>query len=693
MNGPLDEATLNQLHANFKNGASFGNLGNSSTPSAHGSFLTHLLPSVGGIGGGALGGAAGGALAGTAILPGVGTAIGGLLGALLGGAGGGALGKVAENHVEHQALGNGVAGSALENGILSAGPLRLLKGAGVAGKVLAGGENAIATDTAAQGGGKLVQALNAAGAKAATPNAFKAGIANKVDDVASSMAQKGMKINDGTFLSNFNKSAGEPVGDFARRFGIPHNGLESTVQNVLQPGFAVHAGAIDAIGSIPKSEVLNSIKAQVSKELGSKIPDSQAFGKSVLDKAQGVLDNFGDSIPASELNSVKSEIAAQVNHAATDTASRTSNEVLNRVSSGFRQAINGAATKAGIGVDPALAKLGYKAKDVGGLGEELNNLKTLLDKGEVKSWTGSGTNPISLTGAAAAGGIGGPAGIATGLAAQAVNSTAGKKGLAKGIDAVASRLDNSVAKSANPYTATSIAKRVAPVGLLGALQQGQSSNAQMTTDPSMNTTPNNIDPLSQNTTQNATPDQSSPTTDPNSPFNPANVEQGVQAILANGGKMSDVTAYVGLVKTLDSLNPKGTQAPKVTASQQQQANNALSALSNIQDLQQQLQNNPGIQKKAALPGNGVTQGLVGALSGTGTYRNDISNISDVIGRMRSGAALSAAEEQRYLSLLPKAFDSPQTTNYKLAQLTDLLSRFANPTAAASDLTTNGVQLQ
>lgn len=653
-----------------------------------GSLLTSLLPTAGGIGGGALGGAAGGALAGTAVLPGIGTVAGGLIGALLGGAGGGALGKVAENKIEGQSLGHDVAKEAAINGVFSAGPLRLLKGAGVAGKVLAGiGDNEAAAQTAAQGGGKLWQALNAGATAGAAPSAFKTAVAGKLDDTAASMAQKGLKINDTKFLSDFNKQAGEPVGDFARRFGIPHNGLESTVQNVLQPGFATHAAAVDAIGSIPKADVLKSIEAQVSKELGSKVPASRDFAKSVLDNAHGVLDNFGDHIPASELNAVKTEIAAQVNHGATDTASRTANEVLNRVSGGFRNSINAAASKSGIGVDPALEKLGYKAKDVGGLGEELNHLKTLLDKAEVKSWTGSGTNPIGLTPAIMAS-AGGPGGVAAGLGTQLINSTAGKKGLAKGIDAIASRVDKSAVKSANPYTAGSVTKRVAPVGLLGALSGNQSNSAQMTTDPTMNNPSNAIDPLSQNPDQNASA-TSDASQDPSSPFNPANIEANVQQILASGGKMSDATAYLSLVKTMQDLTGGGAASKaKISATQQQQANNALSGLQSIQDISSTLQQNPNAAKLSSLPGGSLTS----ALTGTGSYKAAVANAVDVIGRLRSGGAIGQEEEKQFKALLPQGFDSPQTANYKLQQLQTLFNRFANPTAAATDLTTNGVSL-
>jgi hypothetical protein len=86
------------------------------TKKKKGNFLTNLIPSVGGIGGGAAG-----AAIGTALLPGIGTLIGAGLGSAIGGGGG----KVAENAVEGNKLTSGVAGEAALSGVLGAGPLRL----------------------------------------------------------------------------------------------------------------------------------------------------------------------------------------------------------------------------------------------------------------------------------------------------------------------------------------------------------------------------------------------------------------------------------------------------------------------------------------------------------------------------------------------------------------------------------------
>jgi hypothetical protein len=128
----------------------------------HGNFLTHLLPAIGGTGGGALGGA----LAGSAVLPGVGTLVGALLGGALGGAGG----KAVENKVEGQNIGHDVLREGLINGAFSAGPIRLLKGAGALAKT---------APEVATGGRTLADALTAAGTKAAGASIVKTAVANK----------------------------------------------------------------------------------------------------------------------------------------------------------------------------------------------------------------------------------------------------------------------------------------------------------------------------------------------------------------------------------------------------------------------------------------------------------------------------------------------------------------------------------
>jgi hypothetical protein len=83
---------------------------------------------------------------------------------------------------------------------------------------------------------------------------------------------------------------------------------------------------------------------------------------------------------------------------------------------------------------------------------------------------------------------------------------------------------------------------------------------------------------------------------------------------------------------------------------------------------------------ASLPGGRLTAGLLG----TGDFRAAIANTTDVIGRLRSGGAISGDEEHRFRSMLPQSGDSQATAMQKIQNVQSLLSKFANPQTAASD---------
>lgn len=167
--------------------------------------------------------------------------------------------------------------------------------------------------------------------------------------------------------------------------------------------------------------------------------------------------------------------------------------------------------------------------------------------------------------------------------------------------------------------------------------------------------------------------------DTNSPFATANVEANVKSILAQGGKMKDVSDYLSNVKAYQDLTASPTTKP-LNSTQQQQANNAQSGLDSLGEIAQTLQSNPNASKLASIPGGSLASNL----TGTGSYKAAVNNATDVIGRLRSGGAINADEEKRFKSLLPGAFDDPETVNYKLNQLSTLFQRFVNPSGGSSD---------
>lgn len=233
-------------------------------------------------------------------------------------------------------------------------------------------------------------------------------------------------------------------------------------------------------------------------------------------------------------------------------------------------------------------------------------------------------------------------------------------------------LQKLVGAGANPIanpgkTAGSVLKQEAGrgFGLPAAITQANQATPQSTTEPNISQAL--LD------TSSATPE------DTNDPFSPDNVRANVQSILAQGGKQKDIADYLSNVKTYQDLIGPATTKP-LNSTQQQQANNAQSGLDSLSEIAQTLQSNPGASKLASLPGGSLTS----SLTGTGSYKAAVNNATDVIGRLRSGGAINQDEEKRFKSLLPGAFDDPETVNYKLTQLSTLFQRFVNPSGGSSD---------
>lgn len=161
------------------------------------------------------------------------------------------------------------------------------------------------------------------------------------------------------------------------------------------------------------------------------------------------------------------------------------------------------------------------------------------------------------------------------------------------------------------------------------------------------------------------------------PFDPANVQASVAQIVANGGTLNDVSKFLSIASALQSLQPP--QQKPLNATQQQQANNAVSALGDLGTLANAIQTDPNVVLKDALPGGSLARGL----TGTTDYDTAKQNIVDVIARLRSGAAITQDEANRYMSMLPAPGDSQQSAINKLQRLQSLLSAFANPQPASS----------
>lgn len=631
-------------------------------PKKKGNLFTNLLPTIGGTGGGIAGGALGGAAAGSVILPGIGTAVGGLLGALVGGAAGGAGGKVLENKLEGNALGDGVAKEGAINGVMSASPLRLLKGAAVAGKAGVSGRG-------------LFGALSDGATSAAGPSLIKKTIANELGSVKGTMANKALGLTKGQKNTILEKT-GEKSGDIAVRYGIKS---ADDIPKVTKP---LYQEFDTAIQSIPTKFTMKDVQTAFKSVYGPLLADGaplgqQAIGKQLKAEADNILSSTKGTMSAADLNTKRQAFdklayslkgtdpsAANVNKQARDVLSKL---------------VNGAAEKAGI-----KTASGRTIKETG---REINKLERLA-KASNKNIEGTGGSTLlggigTLPGAVL-GSTAGPVGAATGIATNMVlNSSAGRQAVAKGTDAVAGKIAKSAAK--NPYGVKGISKRVVPVGLLGALSQSSSTADSMlspTSDSTMNT--NSIDPLSASgltdtngyTQEQASNDPNAPQLlDPtetetpinNSPFAPENATANIEKILANGGTMKDVTQYVSLVQAMQELQPKSKDSELSAQARTSMAASA-NGFSTLEGLEGLYSNAGGGQGKlgGAIANLGIKTGTNAKAQSYADLAG--SSVSQLAKALNGGGQVSDTDAAVVVKSLPSITDSPEVAAAKFKEL-------------------------
>lgn len=598
-----------------------------------GNLLTHLFPTIGGIGGGAAGGAAGGALAGSAVLPGVGTAVGGLLGALLGGAAGGAAGKVAENKAESKNLGSGVGGQALEQGVLSAGPLRLLKGVSVAGKAAAGGSSSL-LDALGQGG--------AVDAKLAAPGLLgnaRSALATKGQQMEARAGGYGVgeKASGGVQLGVHDSAA---IGDFLKSQGIAPGSPETRL-----------AGVENKLGTVGK---------QIDTHLNSNNVTLQP--SDVKSMAADYLKNV----------EMQPGVRPAVRKAATDFATNLENQVKDTKSLvAFRrgldkQVINFNAN--GQGASPAAQIAARTLRDA--LTNKTNELAPGISDLN-KSYSGLTDAAEFLKGGAKAisdqsqGGGGVISRVLTNDTAQAAKSRTGSV-----LQKVAAG-----GNAANPFSTGAISARSLPTGLVQAL-----SSSSNTSNPTTPSTGNNN--LTTNTaTSNANMDTLSQPSDQmsSSPFDPGNIETNIEKIVAAGGTTKDVSDYVSLASAINSLQTAAAKSNtgatiKPTGQQFGLAQGGLNAL---QQLGQLIQQNPNVVNKNATPGQGLP--LVGSLitnaAGAGDYHPLADNVLQSLIHLQTGATATPEEVKAARGQLPAPGDSPEEQQRKLSNLAAMFAPY------------------
>lgn len=601
-----------------------------------GGTLTSLISE-----GGALGGAAAGAAAGS-VVPGIGTAIGGLIGAGVGAFGG----RLAENKVRDDRL--GVKDAAIEGGLTAAlgAPIRALKyGTKAAG--------------ALKGGDKLSDALKT-GAQAADAPKQAGALRTKV---GGALAQKSNDLLVKEFgltptqLTNFKNKYGEDATSAVRRHKLTGKNSDEIQQTVLQPLQDQFDLIPQSLPAVSRQSVESSFKTKYAPLLNSAVEDNKVIGRQLKGQSDSILKKYGDTIDATELNSIRKEFDSLVSYADKQ-ANPARYGVNKRAADALRTVLQKEADRAGI-ASPS----GQTFKEVG---QELSKLRQLTDNIARQENNGRGSKPAGLInmlgGVLATGVTGDPLSAVGGIAAtQALNSPTGRRALAKGSEKLASRVSNPKggATSGLKIGATGVAAG----GLLGALG-GQSLSK-------------NSDSTNANVTMPA-------------PASNANMDQSY----TNGGDLSSALAaqtsrypfenaiadikrdpenadyYMQLYEFSNPKQEEGNGLNSNTANLVASSANATNTLDQLESLFSTAGGGSG------KIGGAFKNALAGAgLEGNTQTYNDLSasSVSQLARALNGGGQVSDADAAVVVQALPKITDSPAVAARKFAALRERLA--------------------
>lgn len=596
-----------------------------------GGTLTSLISE-----GGALGGAAAGAAIGSAV-PVVGTAIGGIIGAGVGAFGG----RLAENKVRDDRLG---VGDAAKEGAISAvltGPLKALKYGGTLAKGL-------------KAGSSLESAL-IAGADDATKFTLRGAIGKGVQNKATQLATKQFGLTD-SYLANFTKRYREDAGKVVQRYGFSN---VDDIGNQVTKQQEVFNSLVDGAGNVKRSTIDKKLTA-IADDILKKAPsDQKAIGQKLLAERDHLVQQFGDEIPATALNTIRQEYDQLVNYSR-KVANPTKHDVNKRVADGLRELIQDASG----------------SKQLKETGMEISKLIDLSEEAakrapQVASRAASPLGFRNLLGGAVGAGIGGgtfgPAGAVAGMGATAfANSATGRRALAKGAKGVGDALVRTGGNGATPLSMAAKTAVTQPIegALNGAPQTTQAQTLEdllggdqsqflgaNNTNPALNsaiTAPTNnsfnMDGLYQNTQQQS------------SPYAKENLLADIQRDPRNAKE------YIAYYQQLNEIfNPAPTGAiPKL--------NNT--AIGTITDLQTGLDNLGGLEQRIGQSSaNSPVLGNIRSLNPLDTdaksLRAEIDRVKQVVGKALEGGVLRKEDEEKYARILPTINDTDEVAREKI----------------------------
>lgn len=158
------------------------------------------------------------------------------------------------------------------------------------------------------------------------------------------------------------------------------------------------------------------------------------------------------------------------------------------------------------------------------------------------------------------------------------------------------------------------------------------------------------------------------------------VQQAYLAALADG----NTKAASMILDGYKMFGPDSSGTKPLSAESSKVISNANSGLTSLAQLRQIMEHDPSAKTKQIIPGQSMFGGAGGNALGTSSYNAAQKNITDVITRLRTGAAITDSEEKFYRSMMPQAFDNADTVNQKLDMFQNLFESVANRTGTAGN---------
>lgn len=626
-------------------------------PKKRGNLLTKLLPAVGGA-------------AGIALAPFTG---GGSL-ALLGlGALGGAGGKILENKVEGQSAFANPGQIALEGlfgaaggGLQAVKAARAGKAAITAEQALTSGGADAALNTAERGiGGTAVKTADAA-LQAPTVNSIvpKTSIKQRVANTAEALKGEARGVKPGVSVPGTSKKLNGQTADRINAYIDSLGGSKSAHRQyrVVQQDIETTGKKIaDLVTTHDRAVAPNDITAIATKAADKA---KNALGFNPEDQViADVKTQLSGAKSLSELKQVRSNLDETLQNFYKQTERDSTTTATMKVVKGYRD-----------GIDKVLSDSIPGFKDVN------TRYATALKASDQLL---NAANPKGLR----------FFGIQTGVGGEGLQAAKDLAGQAVG------KFANIIPETggANPNIAGNIMNLIKPVARQEAISATGNTAAgrgpfgiQPPVDMAGNLTPEQQQAAEQRTQEtllaSLTPEQrtqlagdagagASPTAD--------NAAAGMtyeqlQSLVAQDPK--NASTYFSLYDRAQKENAAGKP---LSAAATTTVSNAETGIRGISDLQGLMAQDPNAVKRTLIPGRGLFGGFLGNAFNTNSFDAARQQVVDVIARLRTGAAISKAEEARFLKFLPQPFDSPNVAQQKLGYLERQFQRVAaaDPTAA------------